>query len=90
MSFLSICLYSFGDLFKMIFTFVFLYSSLGYFLHAFGLRRYKNDLNRITNSFQIYFLYFISVLAMVFPWRQPIWLTKQKVKKSDSKLFFIL
>ena len=50
----------------------------------------KNDLNRIMDSFQIYFLNFINVLAMVFPWRQLIWLMKQKVKKSDSKLHFIL
>ena len=49
----------------------------------------ENDLNRITDSFQIYFLNFINVLAMVFPWRQLIWLMKQKVKKSDSKMHYI-
>ena len=49
-----------------------------------------NDLNGITDCFQIYFLNFINVLTMVFLWRQLIWLMKQKVKKSDSKLHFIL
>ena len=49
----------------------------------------ENDLNRITVSFQIYFLNFINVLAMVFPWRQLIWLMKQRVKKSDSKMHYI-
>ena len=50
----------------------------------------ENDLNRIMDSFQIYFLSFIKVLAMVFPWRQLIWLMKQMVKKSDSKMHYIL
>ena len=44
----------------------------------------ENDLKRIMDSFQIYFLNFINILAMVFPWGQLIWLMKQKVKKSDS------
>ena len=39
--FLSICSYIFGDLSKSYLTFVFLYSSLGYLLHAFGLGRYR-------------------------------------------------
>ena len=53
----------------------------------------EKDLNRITDflinlwdSFQIYFLKFINVLAMAFLWRQLIWLMKQRVKKSDSKM----
>ena len=49
----------------------------------------ENDLNRKMDSFQIYFLNFINVLAMVFPWRQLIWLMKQNVKKSDSKMHYI-
>ena len=49
----------------------------------------KYDLNRIMDSFQIYFLNFINSLAMVFPWRQLIRLMKQNIKKSDSKLHFI-
>ena len=49
----------------------------------------ENDLNRIVDSFQIYFLNFINVLAMVFPWRQLIQLMKQRVKKSDSKMYYI-
>ena len=48
-----------------------------------------NDLNRIMDSFQIDFLNFINVLAMV-QWRQLIWLMKQRVKKSDSKMCYIL
>ena len=50
----------------------------------------KNDLHRITDSLQINFLNLINILVMVFPWRQLIRLMKQKVKKSDSKLCFIL
>ena len=49
----------------------------------------ENDLNRIMDSFQIYFLNFINVLAMVFLWRQLIWLMKQRVKKSGSKMCYI-
>ena len=56
----------------------------------------ENDLNRIMDflinlwdSFQIYFLNFINVLAMVFPWRQLIRLMNQRVKKSDSKMCYI-
>ena len=40
----------------------------------------ENDLNRIMDSFQISFLNFINVLAMVFQWRQLIQLMKQRVK----------
>ena len=50
----------------------------------------ENYLNRIMDSFQIYFLNFINVLAMVFPWRQLIQLMKQRVKKSDPKMHYIL
>ena len=57
----------------------------------------ENDLNRITDflinlwiSFQIYFLNFINVLAMVYPWNQLIQLMKQKVKKSDSKMYYFI
>ena len=57
----------------------------------------ENDLNRIMDllinlwdSFQIYFLNFINVLAMVLLWRQLIRLMKQRVKKSDSKMCYIL
>ena len=44
------------------------------------------------DSFLIYFLNFINVLAMVFdnlPWRQLIWLMKQRVRKSDSKMHYV-
>ena len=87
--FLSICLYIYGDLFKVILPLYFCIALWNiYYMHLVW-EDIENDLNRITDSFQIYFLNFINVLAMVFPWRQLIQLMKQKVKKSDSKLHFI-
>ena len=88
--FLSICLYIYGDLLKVILHLSFCMTLWDiYYMHLVW-EDIKNDLNRIRDSFQIYFLNFINVLAMVFPWRQLIQLMKQKVKKSDSKLHCIL
>ena len=89
MSFLSICLYIYRDLFKVILSFYFCIALWDiYYMHLVW-EDIENDLNRITNFFQIYFLNFLNVLAMVFPWRQPIQLMKQKVKNSDSKMCYI-
>ena len=102
--FLSICLYIFGDLFKIILPLAFCITLWNiYYLHLVW-EDIENDLNRIADflinlwdSFQISFLNFINVLAMVFdnlPWRQLIWLMKQlwiiNNKKSDSKMHYIL
>ena len=101
--FLSTCLCIFGDLFKNILHLSFCITLWNiYYLHL-AWEDIENDLNRITDflinlwdSFQISFLNFINVLAMVFdnlPWRQLIWLMKQlwiiNVKKSDSKMHYI-
>ena len=89
MPFLSICLYIYGDLFKVILPLSFCIALWDiYYMHLVQ-EDIENDLNRITDSFQIYFLNFINVLAMLFPWRQLIQLMKQKVKKFDSKFCFI-
>ena len=98
--FLSICLYIFRDLFKVILHLSFLIALWDiYYVHLVW-KDIENDLNRITDFlinlwdfFQISFLNFINVLAMVFDnlsWRHLIWLMKQRVKKSDSKMHYIL
>ena len=69
--FLFICLYIFGDLFKVLLPLVFaLTLSNSYYIY-FIWEYIENDLNRIVvflinlwNSFQIFFLHFINVLAM--------------------------
>ena len=81
--FLSICLYIFGYLFKVILCLSFCITLWDlYYMHLVW-QDIENDLNRIVDflinlwdSFQISFLNFINVLAMVFdnlPWRQLIW-----------------
>ena len=74
--FLSICLYIYGDLLKVILPLSFCVALWDiYYMHlVWG--RYKNYLNGIMDSFQIHFLNFINVLAMVFPWRHLIQLMK--------------
>ena len=80
--FLSIYLYIFGDLFKIILRMSFCITLWNiYYMHLVW-EDIENDLNRITDflinlwdSFQISFLNFINVLAMVFDnllWRQLI------------------
>ena len=87
--FLSLCLYMYGDLFKAILPLYFCIALWDiYYVHLVW-DDIENDLNRITDSCQIYFLNFINVLAMVFPRRQLIPLVKQKVKKSDSNMCYI-
>ena len=81
--FLFICLYIFGDFFKIILPLVFSITLSNSCNIYFIWEDIENDLNRIVdflihlwNSFQISFLYFINVLAMFFdnlPWRQLIW-----------------
>ena len=63
--FLSICLYIYGDLFKVILTLYFCALWDIYYMHLVW-EDIENDLNRIMDSFQIYFLNFINDLAMVF------------------------
>ena len=97
--FLSICLYIFGDLFKVILCLSFCIALWDIYYMHLGWEDIENDLNRITDflinlwdSFQISFLNFINVLAMVsgnLLWRQLIWLMKQRVKESDSKMCYI-
>ena len=81
-AFLSICLYIFGDLFKIILCLSFCLALLDiYYVHLVW-EDIENDLNRIVDflinlwdSFEISFLNFINVLVMVFdnlPWRQLI------------------
>ena len=87
--FFYLYVYIFGDLFKVILPLSFCIALWDiYYMHLVW-EDIENDLNMITDSFQIYFLNFLNVLAMVFLWRQVIQLMKQKVKKSDSKLLFI-
>ena len=76
--FLSICLYIFGDLLKVILPVSFCVALQDiYYMHLVW-EDVKNDLNRITDFFEIYFLNFlnfINVLAMFLdnlPWRQLI------------------
>ena len=80
--FLFICLYIFGDLFKILLPLAFSITlSNIYYLHLVW-KYIENDLNRIVdflinlwNSFQVSFLNFINVLAMFFdnlPWKQVI------------------
>ena len=90
-------LYIYGDLFKVILPLSFCIALKDiYYVHLVW-EDIENDLNRIMDflinlwdSFQISFLNFINVLAMVFPWRQLIWLRKQRVKKSDSQMYYIM
>ena len=80
--FLFICLYNFGDLFKILLPLVFSITLLNSYYIYFIWEDIENDLNRIVdflinlwNSFQIFILNFINVLAMFsnnFPWRQLI------------------
>ena len=81
--FLSICLYIFGDFPKFILCLSFCIALWDiYYMHLVW-EDIENDLNRIVDflinlvdSFEISFLNFINVLAMVFdnlPWRQLIW-----------------
>ena len=84
--FLSICLYIFGDLFKIILHLSFCITLWNIYYLYLVWEDIENDLNRIVDflinlwdSFQISFLNFINVLAMVFdnlPWRQLIWFMK--------------
>ena len=78
--FLSICLYIFGDLSKMILPLSFCIALWNiYYMHLF-FQDMEDDFNRIVNfliifwvSFQISFLNFINVLHMFLnnlPWRQ--------------------
>ena len=80
--FLSICIYIFGDLFKIILHLSFCIALWDiYYVHLVW-EDIENDLNGITDFliylwdfFQISFLNFINILAMVFdnlPWRQLI------------------
>ena len=67
--FIFICLYIDGDLFKFILPLSFCISVWDiYYMHLVW-EDIENDLNRIMDSFQIYFLNFINVKAMVFLWR---------------------
>ena len=70
--FLSIWLYINGDLFKVILPLSFCMALWDIYYKHLVWEDIKKDLNRIMDSFQIYFLNFINVLAMVFPWRQLI------------------
>ena len=80
--FLFICLYIFGDLFKILLPLFFSITLLNSYYIYFVWEDIENDLNRIVdflinlwNSFQISFLNFINVLAMFFDnllWRQLI------------------
>ena len=81
--FLSICLYIFGDLFKIILHLSFCIALWDIYYMHLAWEDMENDLNRIVgflinlwDSFEISFLNFINVLAMVFGnllWRQLIW-----------------
>ena len=65
MSFVSICLYIYGDLFKVILPLYFCIALWDiYYMHLVW-EDIENNLNRITESFQIYFLNLINALAMV-------------------------
>ena len=81
--FLLICLYIFGDLFKILLPLVFSITLSNSYYIYFVWEDIENDLNRIVDflinlrdSFQISFLNLINVLGMFFdnlPWRQLIW-----------------
>ena len=94
--FLSICVYIYGDLFKVICPLSFCIALWDiYYMHLVW-EDIENDLNRIMDflinlwdSFQINFLNFINVFGHVFLWRQLIQMMKQRVKKSDSKMCYI-
>ena len=80
--FLFLCLYIFGDLFKILLPLVFSITLSNSYNIYFIWKDIEDDLNRIVdflinlwNSFQIFFLSFLNVLAMFFdnsPWRQLI------------------
>ena len=80
--FLSICLYIFGDLFKIILHLSFCIALWDIYYVHLVCEDIENDLNRIVDflinlwdSFEMSFLNFINVLAMVFDnllWRQLI------------------
>ena len=90
MSFLSICLYIYGDLFKVILPLYFCIALWDiYYMHLVW-EDTENDLNRIMDSFQIYFLNFINVWPWFCPWRQLIRLMKQMVKKTQLKTKVLL
>ena len=87
--FLSICLYIYGDLLNIILPLSFCMALCDvYYMHLVS-EDIKNDLNRIMDSFSNLFSKSNKCFGHGFLWRQLIWLMKQKVKKSDSKLHFI-